>query len=42
MGEYANATNTEDAVAIIVGHLGWVPDAEGDTTSNATAITAGA
>jgi len=38
-GEYYNANNHEDDLAIIAGHLGYVPDDYSDTNATATPLT---
>ncbi len=38
-GEYYNANNPEDDLAIIAGHLGYVPDDHTDSNASATPLT---
>lgn len=37
-GEYYQANNTQDDLAILAGKLGYIPDAHGDNTASATPI----
>jgi hypothetical protein len=41
-GEYANANQTQDDLAIIEGKLGYLPDDHGDTRGSATSLFIGA